>query len=384
MPPPVSSPTSIRLHLALNTNQKSRTLIIHTPTTPNPTTPFPSLPILLSAAKNKLKLKKKPKRLFLKDGTEPTTEQAFWEALTGSEEGLILISFGEDFIGASHTASTHPPPAFKRQLHEESGVLYLTFPTSTALFAALGRVHVYYESGGSGEEGGGRLKGPLRGVNFPVEVLGGWMRDVECRWVCGELKEGGEGGGLWTVEEERVLKAVYGDGLHVHGVGCGCLEKVKGRIKVEGSTTGLDELSLQFNDSLQLSTPPSSSSSSSSSADIQNLLFPPLPPTNVTYLLASLPSDPSTTLHEWAHAHFHLSPTYTALCLSTFSSLPPPLRDHITKELLQWGYAADKIVDEFQAYVVEGPLSVFGKKWADGLREVQRGLREGLGVCPFL
>ena len=175
----------------------------------------------------------------------------------------------------------------------------------------LGRPHIAYE-------GGQALKGPLKGVNMPVEYFQKWVDEI-----------GMDG----LTEEERVVVELVGD---------------------------------EFGDREEVNQP----------NDISpNPTSPPL------YLISHLQTDKSTLLHEYAHAHYHLSSSYREECHRLWDSLDDATRSIISKELAFRNYREDVVIDEFQAYVVEGP-GEFGKKVVGRLGEVHRVLRKLMGNLP--
>ncbi|KAJ3169010.1 hypothetical protein HDU88_001337 [Geranomyces variabilis] len=139
-----------------------------------------------------------------------------------------------------------------------------------------------------------------------------------------------------------------------------------------------------------LATGTSSSSSSSSSSSITPT--PPaltaaeqataaLVPPTTSYICAYIRNDRSTLLHEWAHARFHVSDAYRALCVAQWAALDAATVKVVRKELEMRGYREDVYVDEWQAYCVEGP-GEFGKKAGRALGEAHCILRREVGVPP--
>ena len=104
--------------------------------------------------------------------------------------------------------------------------------------------------------------------------------------------------------------------------------------------------------------------------------------TRIRYIIACVKGDKSTLLHEWAHARYFLDLDYKQKCVEEFNKLDSAMRIAVERELLSWNYHKNVIVDEFQAYAVEGPLNVFGKKWMGNLREPQTKLRHLCGPVP--
>ncbi|KAJ3109535.1 hypothetical protein HDU97_005192 [Phlyctochytrium planicorne] len=105
--------------------------------------------------------------------------------------------------------------------------------------------------------------------------------------------------------------------------------------------------------------------------------------TSVDYIIASLVSDASTVLHEWAHARFFMDASYREACEKAFSELDDNIRIAIEKELAMWNYKPSVFVDEFHAYVVEDPSS-FGKRWESSLREAHLLLKSLCGPAPVI
>lgn len=202
-----------------------------------------------------------------------------------------------------------------------TSVLMLAFKDTLSLTAALARPHVAYE--------GGQLKGPLKGVNFPVEELIKWARAIAREDV--------------TEAEAWLLDIVERSGISV------------------------------FSEKAERQTEPSTSS------------FRPSPVPHcqnpITYICAYTQSDRSTLLHEWAHAKFHLSSMYKSLCEDLYATLDDTCRKVIEKELQMRNYKESVYIDEWQAYIVEGP-NEFGKKWTRLMTEPHRVLRERVGAPP--
>ncbi|KAI9331232.1 hypothetical protein DFJ73DRAFT_664498 [Zopfochytrium polystomum] len=388
-------PTRVRLRLALNSNQRTTALLTlaaaaaatstspsSSPSplpppqqqlpapTPSPISPlpppdssaaasastavvdFPTKNALLTAAKNKLNLKRAPKRIFLAGGFEPPSEAAFWQHVTN--DSTVLISLGEDYIGKPHSTSRGTPssasspssqanelgPLFEVRVHDN--VLFLLFRTSRALEDAVGRAHRYYE--------GRTLKGPLKGVNMPLSTMKAWRDDV--------LKASSKS--FETADAAAATASTCAPPR-------------------SDPTAGFSPQELQALDACGLS--PSAPASSAASDPHQHQHQPAL-----LYVIAALSSDRSTLVHEWAHARFHLDGEYRALCESTHASLSPAFARHVEKTIVNvWNYAPEAVVDEFQAYVVEGPVAtVFGRKWMREVGECRARLKGPCGECPML
>jgi hypothetical protein len=283
-----------------------------------------------------------------------------------------------DTNGSPGQVQASLPVPFQYKLDTPTGVLNLTFPDTASLTKGLGRCHIFYE-------GGEALKGPLKGINFPIETLEQWMDLVEGEWakaVEANATEKNDAAPVrksetnvepndrkraYTDAEVSVLKMVYGDSLRLHGRSCGCADTHSNEAS-NGTPTVAQSLELlQIQDSVSVAT-----------------FKTKRPPTKVTYILGSLANDKLTHIHEWAHAKFHLSKEYQLLCGQEFQNLDKDIQIAVAKELKLWNYRDDVIVDEFQAYMVEGPLHVFGKRWSERLRGVQGRLKEACGKSPFL
>ncbi|KAJ3218606.1 hypothetical protein HDU67_004910 [Dinochytrium kinnereticum] len=104
-------------------------------------------------------------------------------------------------------------------------------------------------------------------------------------------------------------------------------------------------------------------------------------PPSISYIIATLASDVSTILHEWAHARFHLDPLYKSECEAAYERLGDGVRNAVNKDLTLWNYRPSVFVDEFQAYIVEDPSS-FGRKWEPELREAHIHLKALCGRAP--
>ncbi|KAI8817115.1 uncharacterized protein EV422DRAFT_542478 [Fimicolochytrium jonesii] len=221
---------------------------------------------------------------------------------------------------ASATPDPFTPPTISHC--PTQNVLILSFTRPSDLTAALGRPHVAYE--------GGHLKGPLKGVNFPVDFLRRWVE--------------GLGADRVTAEEAWMLALVKGSGVPV--------------------------------DFGELPDGPSAP--------------PPPPPspqslgirTPVRYICAYLRNDRSTLLHEWAHAMFFTSPSYRDACEQLYKDvLDDKARAAVGVELRMRNYKEEVYMDEWQAYCVEGPTE-FGKKWSRVMKEPHVVLRKLVGAPP--
>ncbi|KAJ3093122.1 hypothetical protein HK102_007961 [Quaeritorhiza haematococci] len=269
-------------------------------------------------------------------------------------------SAGKTQEESGNTISTAAPSTAsspKVVLHP-SGVVVLIFSDMKLMQAMLGRAHVAYE--------GGELRGPLKGVNFPMEHWMEWVRsqnpaaaDDEC--VAGNDREACEvqspatsnTGGI-TDDERRMVQILENCWKRKGGGGTGTKKQHSGSLK-KSSFPGTTE---------SIMNPPK-----------------PRPP---SYIIASLSTDTDTLLHEWAHAIYHLSEHYRLKCHDLWSTMvSPSSRAVLEKELELRGYRADVLVDEFQAYVVEEP-GCFGRKMKGELVPVHRALREELPMLSDL
>ncbi|KAJ3109016.1 hypothetical protein HDU96_007352 [Phlyctochytrium bullatum] len=296
---------SVRIELAPNVNQRNRVVtIVKINSEAASSSSEECRKQLLATAKNKLRVKK-PSRLFTEDGAELVNDS---DIAAGLRDGcLVLVSSGEDFIGSAlnQTSTTQTSNLAQPEIFLEDGVMILLYSDVSSLQQALGRPHVYYE--------GGTLKGPLKGINFPVDTFRSWK----------DLPQTGS----LTPAEEFVNKLIFG------------------------------------NEWRQLPSQPQTPSK------------PPI------YLIATLASDASSILHEWAHARFHLDTAYYEACLAAFQNLDDAPKVAIEKELAMWNYQPSVFVDEFQAYVVEDATS-FGKRWEPMLRPIHLQLKALCGPAP--
>jgi hypothetical protein len=195
----------------------------------------------------------------------------------------------------------------EQQQQQTHSLVILTFTTSHAMATCMARAHEHYE--------GGKLRGPLRGVNFPWSSYQAWL---------GTLPSAGE---VAVSEDDDTM-----------------------------NTRGMTEAEWQLH---------------------QLLRHTPAP----AYVVAYLARDTSTLLHELAHAAFHLHAPYRAQCHAAWIGLPPDARTYLGKELALRGYAPGVWVDEFQAYVVEGPGEL-GKRVMGVLGPVHRELRLACAWVP--
>eukprot|EP00842_Homolaphlyctis_polyrhiza_P006228 jgi/Hompol1/6606/HPOL_000603-RA len=101
------------------------------------------------------------------------------------------------------------------------------------------------------------------------------------------------------------------------------------------------------------------------------------------YVIAGLANDPSTLLHEWAHARFFLDEQFRAVCTAEWNQLEPDVRLAIERELAMRNYKPDVFIDEFQAYVCESSED-FGRRWSHKLRLPHTRLRSLLNLPETL
>ncbi|KAJ3014655.1 UNVERIFIED_CONTAM: hypothetical protein HDU68_000180, partial [Siphonaria sp. JEL0065] len=304
-----------------------------------------TIPKVLVVAKNKLKLKKTPISLVL-DGTAIHSIESFWNSVKDGSLVVVSNDVQVDQPGTS-MAATAPAEVCTFSVIENQGnhILHLKYHTANHLQQALKRPHLRYEKS--------ELKGPLKGINFPIESLIEWAQEI-CVSVYADS-----------------ASAVVHD-LHVLD------------ITNDSPSTPTTDVSFNYRtlfNPLELH-----------ALEIclgQSWTFTPETRklkhnTKIQYLIAHTTSDRSTFVHEWAHAVFHLRLPYRTLCESVFcEQTSEAFRMHIARELVQlWNYHEGVVVDEFQAYVVEGPVAVFGKKWVNECKALQAVLRAGLGEIP--
>lgn len=304
---------------------------------------------------------------------------------------------------SSNPLKKQPPPPPPPQIFQspllrlvDEQVVLLEFSNIFSLQAALQRPHEEYEMG--------KLKGPLKGVNFPIQPFytdwaaastgsnhhpAGGLSDAE-RLVF-EMVVGTWGAGSGTaganVNIDQLVDAHEGNPPTINSESL--LEDTLSQLNVNspaaeefaGEAESLGDKSRRRRSTSsvvsQISTPPMSVTA----PQPQPLPLLPSPP-KYKYLIACLSKDSSTILHEWAHAQYHLDSSYKSLCLDIYhNKLSPQLKLAIEKELRLRSYHPTMYADEFQAYVVETPVE-FGKKWIAELKEFHRQLRKHLSPIP--
>jgi hypothetical protein len=102
---------------------------------------------------------------------------------------------------------------------------------------------------------------------------------------------------------------------------------------------------------------------------------------DIKYIVACIRGDTSTLIHEYAHAVFHLNQEYRRIAEKCYHSLDEKIKTYINKELAIRNYTQDKWIDEFQAYILEGPQEL-GKKF--NLSHIHRTLKKAIGPVPII
>ncbi|ORY51351.1 hypothetical protein BCR33DRAFT_712432 [Rhizoclosmatium globosum] len=311
---------SVRVEFAHITNQKSRCVAVLSSLKED------SIPKILAVAKNKLKLKKAPVSLSL-DGTPITQPELFWNNV--KDGSLVVVS---------------NDPAVANNLSTEEVPNVPATPCTISIIESQGNfiLHLKYQSTNLNQ--------------FPSETLREWAEHI-CRTdIRGDATATAE-----TVSES--LKVLD-------------LEATDPSTPLQDHRNLFNPLELQildlcFGESWQII------------PETQKLKSTPTQKPSPEYIIAHTISDKDTFVHEWAHAVYYLRPQYRALCEKVLlEQANESLRTHVQKELRVWGYDDAVYLDEFQAYVVEGPVSVFGKKWAEELSALQKVLRDGVGEVP--
>ena len=97
---------SIRLTVALNSNQSTKTpLLIPSDTPLDPSAPKSCYSLVLTAAKSKLRLKsKKPARVFVQGTGEELLDEERWKVALQNDI-VLLVSGGEEYIGLRKEAT---------------------------------------------------------------------------------------------------------------------------------------------------------------------------------------------------------------------------------------------------------------------------------------
>ncbi|KAJ3404329.1 hypothetical protein HDU80_002970 [Chytriomyces hyalinus] len=334
---------------------RSRCLAVMPMPTPNQlihVSHLDSLDKIIAAAKNKLKLKKSP--LFVSvDGVPVSSAELFFAA---AKDGSLVLVANDPFpslqdepapltqLSSSPRILYHHLTSSDASSAAKNTVIHLVFSSAALLQAALKRPHIFYEQA--------ELKGPLKGVNFPTDSLSKWVELVVSEALlvsqtaqldvasCDPSKPDTavlDPQTLFSAAELEILGLCFGHGW--------ALEQGSGKLRQQ-----------------------------------------PQPSSSIPqYLIAHLNGDKSTFVHEWAHAVFYLQPSYQAVCATVFddaSQVSDSFKTHVTKELILWNYSPSVILDEFQAYLVEGPATVFGKRWAVESKALQTLLRSHLGPIP--
>ncbi|KAJ3237109.1 hypothetical protein HDU81_009989 [Chytriomyces hyalinus] len=341
----------VRVEFAHVTSQKSRSLAVLSPDV------CPSLDKIIATAKNKLKLKKLP--LFVSvDGVPVSSAEAFFAA---AKDGSLVLVSNDPFpahsdepapsnqLSSSPRILYHHLPPIDVSSSAKNTVIHLVFSSAALLQAALKRPHIFYEKA--------ELKGPLKGVNFPTDSLSKWVELVASEALL--------------VSQTAQLNVSTSDPSN------GDTMAAAPDPQTLFSTAELEILDLCFGHGWAVD---QSSGKLHQSRPLTSTLSP-FP----QYLIAHLNGDKSTFVHEWAHAVFYLQPSYQTACAAVFndaSQVSDSFKTHVTKELILWNYSPSVILDEFQAYLVEGPATVFGKRWAVESKALQTLLRSHLGPIP--
>ncbi|KAI9339401.1 hypothetical protein BDR26DRAFT_862359 [Obelidium mucronatum] len=323
-----------RVEFAHSSNQKTRSVAVVSKTKED------SIQKVLAVAKNKLKLKKAPLSLAL-DGTPVCSIELFWANI--KDGSLVVVANEQPASGTNVPEQFTTSDACTVTTIESNGnlILHLKYQSATMLQQALKRPHIYYEKK--------ELKGPLKGINFPVESWIQWAEEVyRSAFTSAD-----------TISQDlQVLDLANNDASRIRNIDYRAL------------FTSLELQALDFGLGEQWSFVPETGKL------LQN--------TKIEYVIAHTASDRSTFVHEWAHAIFYLRKPYRDLCESVFNSqASESFRAHVAKELVQlWNYDESVVLDEFQAYCVEGPVVVFGKKWSNEVKLLQSVLRAGVGDIP--
>jgi len=99
---------SIRLTVALNSNQSAKTPLVIPQDTPfDPSAPKSCYLLVLTVAKSKLRLKsKKPARVFVQRTGEELVDEEHWRGALKNDI-VLLVSGGEDYVGLRKEATDH-------------------------------------------------------------------------------------------------------------------------------------------------------------------------------------------------------------------------------------------------------------------------------------
>ncbi len=99
---------SIRLTVALNSNQSTKTPLLIPPDTPlDPSASKSCYSLVLTTAKSKLRLKsKKPARVFVQRTGEELLDEEGWKGALKNDI-VLLVSGGEEYVGLRKEATEH-------------------------------------------------------------------------------------------------------------------------------------------------------------------------------------------------------------------------------------------------------------------------------------
>lgn len=99
---------SLRITVALNSNQSTKTPLLIPPNTPlNPSATKSCYSLVLTTAKSKLRLKsKKPARVFVQGTGEELLDEEHWKRALENDI-VLLVSGGEEYVGLRKEATEH-------------------------------------------------------------------------------------------------------------------------------------------------------------------------------------------------------------------------------------------------------------------------------------
>lgn len=103
--------------------------------------------------------------------------------------------------------------------------------------------------------------------------------------------------------------------------------------------------------------------------------------TGIRYIVGILKGDRYTKIHETAHYRYYSDERYRKKVQKIWESLGRDVRVYIEKKLKELGYKDEKIVDEFQAYLIEDS-KYFGNRVERSI--VQKLISYSNEVCPKL
>ena len=189
------------------------------------------------------------------------------------------------------------------ELIQSGSVLVLCFKDVYSLQQALHRTHIQYE--------GSILKGPLRGINIPLQFYLSWLKIMYSKTSFSSIHLNSK------------------DELHANELAL------------------LRDIS-QFFTKSENEFDTEKENGEEPSLDEKLILYLELIP-SLHYIIGYIKGDKSTLIHEISHATYFMHSNYRNFVSECYSNLSAQVLQYINKELLIRGYKEDVYQDEFQA-----------------------------------